>query len=498
MKADMGAGKNRSDVAEPLTGDHLLGRLVRSAIPYMKELYPAWTDEEVHAETFRLANALVRSLEEGRQDYFLTQLRSFFYKSISQGVYLERIEAVAREFAVRKLPRDFIQQALMNLPTDLQSVYFRIIQEYASAFQEFSARQLKEFEILSYVSSFQTTDLRKMFLKVFRETLKALQAPYGVFQYDHHGIKLSFKRLGKGARKPVRDALRRITREDSQFDPNILEQFSAYIRRGGWKGEILDGSFPEPAEGCTICQNRPLLRERAIAYSDCRWLSGLSISSFVCVPMEVDGEVRGRFLIARRDRLFTAHEFQFLRILVSDILRVLKNYYLYQELRTMANVDALTGLLNRRALMEVLQREHNRATRYARPYALVMADIDHFKEINDRYGHGAGDTVLKAFAKVLSENMRSTDFVGRYGGEEFLMILPESSVDAAYRLAERARGLVERTRVSMPDHQVIGVTASFGVCGFPDHGRTLEGLLRRVDDFLYRAKQAGRNRVEVG
>jgi len=498
MMEEMAGKKTAHGLSREYRGDRALSRLIHSAEPYMKQLFPDWPDEEVRAETFRLANALLHSLEEGRSGYFLTELRNFFYKAISQGVYLDHIEQVVRKYAAEALPKEFLNLTLMDLPNDFQSAYFRIIQEYAAAFQEFSERQLKEFEILSYVSSFQNADLRRMFRQVFRETLKVLKASYGVFQYDYQGVSLSFKRLGRGARRPLQEALTRIAREEEQFDPEILEQFSAYIRRGGWRGEIWNGSLPEPHEGCSLCQNRPLLRARAITYSDCAWLAGIKISSFVCVPMEVDGAVRGRFLLARKDRSFTTHEFQFLQLLVSDILRVLKNYYLYQELRTLASVDSLTGLLNRRALMEVLQREHNRSTRYNRPYALVMADIDHFKEINDTYGHGAGDIVLKTFARVLADNMRSTDSVGRYGGEEFLMVLPESTVEAAYRLAERARGLIERTVVQTPEGQSIKITASFGVCGFPDHGRTLEGLLRKVDDFLYRAKQAGRNRVEVG
>lgn len=498
MTSEMGLSEERWEKLSVTGGRQLLGYLVRSATPYIRQLYPTWTDEEVRTETFRLAIALVSSIEEDRHHYFLTQLRRFFYKSISEGIYLERIEAVARDYAESALPTDFVKEVLMKVSTDRQSIYFKIIQEYASAFQEFSARQFKEFEILSFVSSFQNADLRRMFRRVFRETLKVLQAPYGVFVYDYQGVKLSFKRLGKGGRKPIREALSQITQEEDRFDPQILEKFAAYIRRGGWRGEVLDGPLPEPNAGCSLCQNSPLLRERAITYSDCPWLSGINISSFICIPMEVDGTVRGRFLVARKDRAFTTHEFQFLKLLISDILRVLKNYYLYEELRTMANVDGLTGLLNRRALMEILHKEHNRAMRYGRPYALVMTDIDHFKEVNDQYGHGAGDVVLKTFAKVLSENMRSTDSVGRYGGEEFLIILPESSVAAAYRLAERIRELIQKTRVPLPDNKAIGVTASFGVCGFPDHGRTLEGLLRKVDDFLYRAKQAGRNRVEVG
>jgi diguanylate cyclase (GGDEF)-like protein/PAS domain S-box-containing protein len=163
-----------------------------------------------------------------------------------------------------------------------------------------------------------------------------------------------------------------------------------------------------------------------------------------------------------------------------------------RELELLATTDALTGLWNRRALDERVRRELDRADRYGDELALVLFDIDHFKAINDRFGHPAGDRVLVELARRVRAQLRDSDGVGRWGGEEFLVLMPHCSAREARRLAEKLRRLVEAS----PFGEVGTVTASFGVA----QRRPLEpaeAWFRRVDGALYRAKQAGRNRVEL-
>lgn len=161
-----------------------------------------------------------------------------------------------------------------------------------------------------------------------------------------------------------------------------------------------------------------------------------------------------------------------------------------------ATRDPLTGLFNRRALMERLQDECHRSNRYDHPLTVVLFDLDRFKRVNDSYGHLTGDAVLKSFAQMLVTALRTTDFVGRYGGEEFLVLLPETHALAARDLAERIRVACEETPVYGPHGEMVNVTVSGGVAQL-NQERDISQLLSRVDECLYNAKNRGRNLVVI-
>lgn len=154
------------------------------------------------------------------------------------------------------------------------------------------------------------------------------------------------------------------------------------------------------------------------------------------------------------------------------------------------HTDVLTGLPNRRFLSHLIVDEMARTERYNRPFAIVLFDLDHFKLVNDHYGHPTGDEVLKGIGPLLERYIRDTDTLGRWGGEEFLVLLPEMDVPAASRMAERLREVIEDAQLV----EGIDVTASFGVARFRK-GESMAELLERVDRALYTAKDAGRNRV---
>lgn len=163
----------------------------------------------------------------------------------------------------------------------------------------------------------------------------------------------------------------------------------------------------------------------------------------------------------------------------------------------MARSDALTGLANRRAFDEAFEREIRRAGRYDTPLSLVMTDIDFFKAINDSHGHHVGDLVLKHFAQTLLSSVRDVDLVGRWGGEEFVVLMPDATLDEARLAAERMRLAVAGAPARCGNVHC-GYTASFGVATFSEEASSHDALLGRVDAALYRAKKNGRNRVEVG
>ena len=166
---------------------------------------------------------------------------------------------------------------------------------------------------------------------------------------------------------------------------------------------------------------------------------------------------------------------------------------LQSRLEELANTDVLTGLANRRHFMQALEHEMERARRKQAPLTLLALDIDHFKQVNDSYGHAAGDQVLQAFADALRALLRGYDFAGRFGGEEFMVVLPETDEAAAVPVAERIREVVEQTLVLHEDRS-IGITVSIGVASLA-HQESLDHLIRRADQMLYAAKQQGRNRV---
>ena len=162
-----------------------------------------------------------------------------------------------------------------------------------------------------------------------------------------------------------------------------------------------------------------------------------------------------------------------------------------------ATVDRLTGVASRTALLGALVGEVERAGRYERPLTVAFVDIDHFKTVNDTYGHAAGDVILRGVAQTLKGNLRATDVIGRYGGEEFMLILTETPVDDAAALGEKLRGLVEKQRFVVEGNRQLAVTVSIGIAG--GVGRTLrvDGLARDADAAMYTAKAMGRNQTYI-
>lgn len=162
------------------------------------------------------------------------------------------------------------------------------------------------------------------------------------------------------------------------------------------------------------------------------------------------------------------------------------------QMEQLAKTDGLTGLLNRRSLFEAAEQEFLRAQRYSRPLSILMLDIDHFKRINDTYGHQIGDRVIQQVADVLKAALRQVDITGRYGGEEFVVVLPETDLHQSIEVAERLRYLID----SLSTSTVLGelrITASVGVAVRRDQVRSIEEMLNQADKALYQAKTAGRN-----
>lgn len=182
---------------------------------------------------------------------------------------------------------------------------------------------------------------------------------------------------------------------------------------------------------------------------------------------------------------------------VADAFNTMTKRICEQEktLEYMARTDDLTGLYNRRELDRQLTEEIRRADRYNKPLSIILADLDHFKAFNDNHGHQVGDEVLRSVSKTLTANLREVDKACRFGGEEFVIILPECDAEAARQTAERVRSAIESSIIQLDEEQTAKLTISIGVATSPHDGTTPESLLKSADVAMYQAKERGRNRV---
>ncbi len=237
-------------------------------------------------------------------------------------------------------------------------------------------------------------------------------------------------------------------------------------------------------------------REGAAALLDCGVCGGLDRPS-TCEPLLVGGSVIGAVLIeepAPDSAAPAADRDHRIKTTVAQAAPVLANLRNLAVAEFRANSDSLTGLPNRRATDDTLKRLVARANRSLAPLTAVMVDLDHFKQINDRFGHGSGDEVLAAVGAALNACLRESDFAGRFGGEEFLVLLPDTDTDGAFLVAEKVRTAVSSIRVPGVERDI---TASAGVADLLTHGGTATSMLREADRALYAAKADGRNRTIV-
>lgn len=222
-------------------------------------------------------------------------------------------------------------------------------------------------------------------------------------------------------------------------------------------------------------------------------------STYVCVPILAQGEALGILHIqaTEKDANITEAEMSFMTTFAAQLGLSVANIRLHEALRAQSTKDPLTGLYNRRYLQEMLEREVRRAIRSEQALGILMLDLDHFKNFNDTYGHEAGDAVLREAAGFLVRSVRAEDFVCRYGGEEFVVVLPTADLRAAEARAQRVCASIRDLPVIHNGSSLGQITASIGVAALPHHGTSEKELLEAADAALYRAKRDGRDRVAV-
>ncbi|MBV9863727.1 MAG: diguanylate cyclase [Abitibacteriaceae bacterium] len=262
-----------------------------------------------------------------------------------------------------------------------------------------------------------------------------------------------------------------------------------------WGHELRSESYFTPDDCWALRRNQMHVVTDMQTDLICPHISEGSYTGYMCLPLIAQRETLGVLHIWRADgQALTPARQQLARTVAEQISLALANLHLQETLRSQSVRDPLTGLFNRRYLEESLEREINRAQRNQRSLGIIMVDVDHFKRINDTYGHEGGDTVLRELGNLLQSSLRKGDVACRYGGEEFTLLLPDASLEDALQKAEQ---LCEAARQLIIQHstQTIKITLSQGVAAFPQHGEVGEGIIQAADAALYRAKHQGRDRV---
>jgi diguanylate cyclase (GGDEF)-like protein len=235
---------------------------------------------------------------------------------------------------------------------------------------------------------------------------------------------------------------------------------------------------------------------------NCGHFIGKPPDCYVCVPLSAQGEAIGMLHVQQRPAAGPAWtcsdaELNLVKAVAQHLALALANLGLVERLLERATRDNLTKLYNRHYMREWFEQELHRAGRHGRSIGVILLDIDHFKRVNDDFGHEAGDMVLREFADILRRVARRSDVACRHGGEEFLLLMPESTLEGTVAKAEELRQEVARLALAYDGRAMGSITVSAGVAMYPDHAKTADALLRRADEALYAAKEGGRNRAVV-
>jgi diguanylate cyclase (GGDEF)-like protein len=277
----------------------------------------------------------------------------------------------------------------------------------------------------------------------------------------------------------------------------ITSQFHSHQRDAipldfeeAWEG--LTGWVMREKRTAVSPKNRPDPRESVRVQA--RRRNG-GVGTIIVAPLLFKDNLYGTVTAWRKlnDHDFNEDDVRLVEALAGQAAVTLRNKYLLAETKQLATIDALTGCLNRRAFFELAEHELKRHQRLQKPFSVVMFDLDHFKSINDQHGHAVGDEVLTAVSARVKQACRNVDIFGRFGGEEFVLLLPETLLDDALEIAERLRQATQQ-----PLHTKAGelhVTMSLGVTQAEALDETIDAVLERADTGLYKAKRAGRNRV---
>ncbi len=423
-------------------------------------------------------DAVVRDLSSGRAFVlsaepiadpsadFLHGMGALYFFPIMVGKKLEailRIDDRGLKEADRQVITAFCRQAALSIEN------YRLQQELYKKFDQFAA--ISELtKSITPIQDYET--LLRAILDMSAQLLKAEQGSLMLIDQETDALLLEAKK-------------------------GIIDGVAEKIRIN--PGEGIAGKVAQSGEAILVedLEEDPRILQRNRQH--------YKTHSFVSIPLKIDDRIIGVLNLSDKasGEVFNKEDLKLIQSFATHAAVVMeRNVFINktEELKKLTITDPLTGLLNRRYLHERLKDELARSARHGHNFGLLMVDIDGFKQCNDTLGHPAGDKVLRAVADTLANAVRSIDIVARYGGDEFMIILPETVKSVAIDIAERIRNNVSQKAVQGNGNPVPGthiITASIGIACYPEHAKTVEQLLENVDKALYDAKNRGRNRVEV-
>jgi diguanylate cyclase (GGDEF)-like protein len=487
------------------------------------DYFPHLSREEVFRKVRATHLLFARSIREKDFDYLLKPMRDEFREWILLKHRFQ--DLVNLESVYILMLREYIESH-DDLPSSDKEGFLHIIRvlrdsdivddfynAYVGEQEKLFRRQIDELNVLNEIakktdfhfdddpnSSGKGITPQKVLKEALNSAMAVLGATDGVIAFtteDDEWVEVSFLEAPtKGMSRKVIDEIK--AKSPKEFDPRILTAFSHVVDKAVlqnyWNPENVGELMREV---CPACQFRGALEARAKGVIDCPILSTLKVSTFLCHHFSDNKGNSGFFLVSRSiPPPLTQEDMKFIATLSGSVLTIIDNILLYKKLSQLAITDGMTGLYNHRHFQELLKNELARSKRYGYPVGLLMIDIDHFKKFNDTYGHQVGDEVLKAVARTLRRQVRTTDAVSRYGGEEITVILPHTGLDDAGLVGEKVRQAVEVLDLPV-EGKTVKITISVGVAGFPDCATEQSDLILEADNAMYRAKENGRNQVQM-
>jgi diguanylate cyclase (GGDEF)-like protein len=333
----------------------------------------------------------------------------------------------------------------------------------------FSAkRELSFYEDMSkaFTSSLELSDILTKIMNRVKEMIEA--ESWSVLLVDQETGELVFEKTG--AKK---------TKEIQKFRLKIGEGIAGWVAQEGIPVVVPDVSKDERFMGKI---------DKAIHFKT---------KSLICIPIKIKEQVLGVIELVNKTtgEHFGKEDLDLLMRLVDQIAIAIERTTLYQKMTELAITDDLTKLFNTRYLNRTIEIEIQRSSRYDTSVSLIFMDVDHFKRINDRYGHLVGSKVLVEMGQLLLKSLRTVDIVARYGGDEFVIVLPQTPPQSASQIAERMRKSIEQNTFLKKEGYVLKLTASFGVASYPESAKSKDDLIRIADDAMYRVKHQTRNAV---
>lgn len=388
---------------------------------------------------------------------------------IIEGTHLRGILVADRDAPFSESDRDLL--------ADASAQVLRVVQ----AEQVFRAVERAKYE---YERFYQATATLGRALTPEQVTETAFDACAAIVEYDTAAIAL----YDKGRARHHVAAVRVQPGGEGLLDPAQLSELE-FKDNAGLASMVVKNRHYLPAAGEPREMSAPIYTRRVKLDDDAK--------SLLVLPLLSADEAIGTLtLVARAEKRFTNDVREMLGVIANQVAISLQNGFLYKRMETMATTDGLTGLTNHRSFQSRFEDLLQRAHRHGHKVAVLLCDVDHFKKVNDTYGHPMGDEVLRRVARVLQDVPRKIDVPARYGGEEFAVLLDNIDVWQAKAVAERIRSEISKIVIET-DKGPLSVTGSIGIAAFPEDGGDRAALIERADLALYHAKHAGRNRVFV-